>query len=386
MAKYKIYVNGTQTPQNTQNNQLVQQIAQNTANQQLQNQAQAQAEATDPMRQSVNDYLKNKLLNNVEMPRFTTVQDILDAPKGSKLETFGQFLGNNPDITRLVNGIVGGTYYDRFGRLMDAGEETARQQEARMQAEQAKALQQIKEQNDIATSLNSIFNQRDIADQNDKRMRELAKEEMEFKRQENALNRALQREHLNATIQHQRAMEGIARERLNGNGLTGGAAGLNEKQLKNLVVIDGKGYYIPAATSADKGKIRDNNAIIASLDEGLEVIKNNPKAFGLKGVAPAVVQSELGSKAGNKARSQIGGLAKEYKKYLTGVASNKTEEKDFLRYVPAPFDTADTLEAKIEAIRNISKSKNKGILNTYYYKELDNFGGGINSYNDGWAF
>lgn len=384
VKKYVIHVNPQQQQTQTvqaPTQQIVQQIAQNAANNQLQAQAQEKAEAVDPMRQTVNDLLKNKLLQEIEMPKYTTIQDILNAPKGNKLETFGKYLSNNPDITRLVGTIAGGTYMDRNGNFINAGEQAARSQETQMEADRQKVLAQMKEQNDIATALNNSYMQQDIANERNKLQRELAeqemqlkREEMEARRQEKAADRAQQMQMLNMRLNG-----------LGGGTATGGAAGLTDKQLKNLVVIDGKRYYMPGATSADKGKIRDNNAIIASLDEGLKVIKNNPKAFGLKGAAPAVIQSELGSKAGNKARSQIGGLAKEYKKYLTGVASNKTEEKDFLRYVPAPFDTADTLEAKIEAIRNISKSKNKGILNTYYFEELDNLGGADN-YNDGWAF
>lgn len=356
MAKYKVYVNGTQTPQNTQNNQLVQQIAQNTANQQLQNQAQAQAEATDPMRQSVNDYLKNKLLNNVEMPRFTTVQDILDAPKGSKLETFGQFLGNNPDITRLVNGIVGGTYYDRFGRLMDAGEETARQQEARMQADQAKALQQIKEQNDIATSLNSIFNQRDIADQNDKRMRELAKEEMEFKRQENALNRALQREHLNATIQHQRAMEGIAREKLMGGTATGGAAGIGNGNV-NLNNVK--------MTAAERKQFTENKTTLANIESGLQALEKNPDAYQwYKGILGADVANRIDPK-GVGTRTQIDNITAVYRKWLTGAQMSDKERKAYERFLPAPTDNYGIVKAKLEGMKGAVQRSNDSILSNY---------------------
>jgi hypothetical protein len=236
VTKYKIAVNGTKQPATTSNNQIIQQIAQNTANQQLQNQAQAQAEAIDPMRQTVNDLLKNKLLNNIEVPRFTTVQDILDAPKGSKLETFGKYLGNNSDVTRLVGTLFGGTMRDSSGNFVSFAEPIARRQEALMQAEQQKALSQLKEQNDIATALNQAFNQRDIADENNKRMRELAEMQNEWQKERFAQEMALRQQQLNAQIQHQRAMEGLARERLNNSGgggsVTGGASNLTPKQIQ----------------------------------------------------------------------------------------------------------------------------------------------------------
>ena len=230
--KYKIVVNGSRPQTNTQNNQLVQQLAQNAANQQLQSQAQAQANAEDETRQTVNDLLKNKLIANVEMPRFTTIQDILNAPSGNKLETFGKYLGNNPDVTRLIGTIFGGTVRDKDGNFVSAGEHTARRQEALMQAEQAKAMEQMKEQNDIATALNSAYMQSDLAKERNQLQRDLAKEEMEFKKQEAALNRALQEKQLNATIAHHKAMEGLAMQRLT-------ASNTQQKQLqKNMDALN----------------------------------------------------------------------------------------------------------------------------------------------------
>ena len=147
---------------------LQSQLAQMFADRQLQGQAQAQSEAVDPMRQTVNDLLKNKLMQNIEMPKYTTIQDIFNAPKGEKLNTFGSYL-NTPNGQNVLGGLLslfsGGKYFttpsDPYNQYL--------QQD--MNTKQAQAMSQLKEQNDIATSMNSIFNQRDIADQNDKRAR-----------------------------------------------------------------------------------------------------------------------------------------------------------------------------------------------------------------------
>lgn len=354
-TKYKIAVNNTQPQQTQATNQIVQQLAQNAANQQLQNQAQAQAEAIDPMRQTVNDLLKNKLLNTVEMPRFTTVQDILDAPKGSKLETFGKFLGNNPDITRLIGTLAGGTYMDKNGNFVNAGEQTARRQEALMQADQQKALAQQKEQNDIATALNSAFLQQDIANMNDKRMRELAKEEIEFKKQENALNRALQREQLNATIAHQRAMEGIARERLNGGSATGGAAsvggGLNLNNIK--------------MTAAERKSLTENKTTLANIESGLKALEENPNAYQwYKGILGADVANRIDPK-GVGTRTQIDNITAVYRKWLTGAQMSDKERKAYERFLPAPTDNYNIVKAKLEGMRGAVQRSNDAILSNY---------------------
>lgn len=213
---------------------LQQQLAQMFANQQLQNQAQAQAQAVDPMRQTVQDLLKNKLMAEVEIPQFKTIQDIFKAPAGQKLETFGEYL-NSPNgqntLGSIASLLTGGRYYTTPGDAYN------QQLQRNMSAKQAQALSQMKEQNDIATALNQAFNQRDIADENNKRMRELAEMQNEWQKERFAQEMALRQQKLNAQIQHQRAMEGLARERLNATGggsVIGGAANTNNLTPKQI--------------------------------------------------------------------------------------------------------------------------------------------------------
>lgn len=365
--------------------QDVQQAMQEWANflaQNKTNEVTQQAEQKDPLRETINEIVLKKLSAPIEMPKYTTLQDVFNAQKGDKLNTFGEYLSTSPDAVRLIGSFLGGTYIDRNGKFVHSGEKEAQERIAQMEKAQQQALEAEKQQGTLAGNMYDALNKMDIADMNDKRARELAEQQEKWARERFAQEMALKQLQLNSQISHQRAMEGIARDRLNnssrgssgGGIITGGASGINgltEKQLKTLVKINGKSYLIPGATTSDKIKIGANNSIIKSLDDGLKVIKNNPNAFGVKGAVHPAVQSILMTKAGTLARSQIGGLAQEYKKYLTGVASNQTEAKDFLRYVPAPFDNAKTLEGKIEAIKNIAKSKNEGILNTYYYVDLD---------------
>lgn len=205
--------------------ELQHQLAKMFANQQLQGQAQAQAEALDPMRQTVNDLLKNKLLQEIKMPKYTTLNDVLSANKGDKLGVFADFL-NNPQIMRTIGSFLPKYGYNpTTGKMGNIMEEPARRQEAQMEADRQKALAQMKEQNDIATSMNSLFTQQDIANERNKLQRELAQEELKWKAEQNALDRALTRE-------HQRAMEGIARDRL-------AASGTQQKQLqKNIEALN----------------------------------------------------------------------------------------------------------------------------------------------------
>lgn len=208
---------------------LQQQLAQMFANQQLQGQAQTQA--VDPMRQTVNELLKTKLMP-VEMPQYATIQDIFKAPKGEKINKLGEFI-NTPSGQNILGGLVslfsGGKYYST------PNDPYVQQIQHDMAVKQNQAMQQLKDQDSIVTALNNAFIHKDIADENNKRMRELAKDELEWKKQENALNRALQREQLNATIAHQRAMEGIARERLNNSG---GGNAKSKVAAKDLYVIN----------------------------------------------------------------------------------------------------------------------------------------------------
>jgi hypothetical protein len=229
VTKYKIAVNTAQPQTNTQN-QVIQQIAQNAANQQLQQQVQAQAEAVDPLRQSVNDLLKSKIMNSIDIPQYTTINDVLNANKGDRLSTFADFLSNPQTMRTIGNFLPSYGYNPKTGKVNNVMEQAAQEQEALMQAKQAQAMQQLKEQNDIATSLNSIFNQRDIADQNDKRARELTEQEQKWRTEEAEKDRAFRRAENAANRAQQVALSRLIHG--GGGSVTGGASGLTPKQIQ----------------------------------------------------------------------------------------------------------------------------------------------------------
>ena len=355
-TKYIVHVNGQNPQQNTQaNNQIIQQIAQNAANQQLQNQAQAQAEAVDPLRQSVNDYLKNKLLAEVEMPKYTTIQDVFKAPKNDKLGTFAEFL-NNPQTMRTIGNFLPSYGYNpQTGKVENVMEDAARQQESLMQSEQSRALQQLKEQNDIASELNKVFNQRDIAEENNKRMRELAEMQMKFRREEAALDRALRRETMANDLQRAKIIHGGGGSSSGGTA-TGGAAnvsggGLNLNNLK--------------MTAAERKALTENKTTLANIESGLQALEKNPDAYQwYKGILGADIANRIDPK-GVGTRTQIDNITAVYRKWLTGAQMSDKERKAYERFLPAPTDNYNIVKSKLEGMRGAVQRSNDAILSNY---------------------
>lgn len=346
---------------------MMQDWAKNIAQNQLQNQAQAQAEAVDPMRQTVNDLLKNKLLESVEMPKYTTLNDVLSANKGDKLGVFAEFL-NNPKTMRTIGNLLPQYGYNpKTGKMGNVMEEAAQREEAQMLQDQKRAEEQLKEQNDIATALNSAFLQSDLAKERNQLQRDLAKEEMEFKKQENALNRALQREQLNATIAHQRAMEGLARERLNatgGGGVTGGASNLTPKQIqKNQEMLNSlnavQSQMDRFANSFGKVRGRSKNAFKAKTGALL---------------ADAYARGGWGNKAETNFNSQRILLFNKIARELGG-EKGVLSDQDIKRIegsLPSLSDSLQQKKAKMQAIYDLLDDR----------KSQYNIGGNISSNND----
>ena len=153
----------------------------------------------DPLRETVNEIVKTKLLNPVEVPKYTTLNDVLSANKGDKLGVFADFL-DNPQTMRTIGTLLGGTYMDRRGNFVHGLEKQAAEREDLMKSEQQKALDEARQQNALAGSVYNAYNQMDIADMNDKRARELAEQELNFKKEQNELDRALQREQMQNSL------------------------------------------------------------------------------------------------------------------------------------------------------------------------------------------
>jgi len=346
MARYKIHVNGSQPQTNTQNNQIVQQLAQNAAAQQLQAQNNAQAESADPMRQTVNDLLKNKLLSEVEMPKYTTIQDILNAPQGEKLNVFVDFL-NNPETMRTIGDFLPSYGYNaKTGRGNNVMEERAHREEARFEADRQKALQQQKEQNDIATALNHAYAQQDIANERNNLQRELAEQEMKWKREEAALDRNLRREQMANDLQRAMIIHGA----LNGDGsTTGQAANLNNVKF----------------TAADRKSLTENKTTLANIDAGLKSLEENPGAYSfLKGVLGSDITNRIDPK-GVATRTQIDNITAVYRKWLTGAQMSDKERKAYERFLPAPTDNYNIVKSKLEGMRGAVQRSNDALLSNY---------------------
>ena len=307
---------------------LQSQLAQMFADKQLQNQAQAQANAEDETRQTVNELLKKKLIADVEMPQFTTIQDIFKAPTGQKLETFGQFL-NTPNgqnaLGSIASLLTGGRYYTTPADAYN------QQLQRDMAIKQSQAMQQMKEQNDIATALNSAYMQSDLAKERNQLQRDLAKEEMEFKKQEAALDRALKREGLNAQIQHQKAMEIIAKQRLT-------ASNTQQKQLqKNMDALNSL------------------NAVQSQMDRFTNSFKDvRPTKLGAL-MAGEVAKHGLGNTAEANFNAQRTLLFNKIARELGG-EKGVLSDQDIKRIeasLPALSDSLPQKKAKMQAIYNL---------------------------------
>ena len=315
----------------------------------------------NPMRETVNDLINSTLLKEVEMPRFTTIQDIFNAQKGDKLNTFGEYLTNNPDATRLLGSFLGGTYLDTMrNRFVNSGEREALEQEAQMQKAQENALNEERAKQKLAGDMYSAFQQMDIADMNDKRARELAEQQEKWARERFAQEMALKQLQLNSQISHQRAMEGIARDRLNnssrgssgGGIITGGASGV--PNLNNIKM-----------TAAERKQYTENKSTLANIDAGLKAFKKYPAAYGpAKGLLPASILN-LTDPKGIDARAQIDNITAVYRKWLTGAQMSDKERKAYERFLPAPTDTREAIIRKLNSMKGTLQRSNKAILSNY---------------------
>lgn len=353
MAKYKIHVNPNQ---NTQQAQIVQQLAQNAANQQLQQ----QAEPVDDMRTTVNDLIKNSLITPVEMPKYTTIQDVLSAPKGSKFDTFLDFV-NNPETKRTIGEFM--PYYGynpNTGRGNNVMEAPARRDEARFEADRQKALEQLKQQNALAGTVYDAYNRADIEELKDKRARELAEQEIKFRREEAALDRGLRREQMKNDLERamiiHHAMQGG--EGSGGGTLTGGAAdvsntsgGLNLNNIK--------------MTAAERKQLTENKTTLANIESGLDALEKNPNAYSfMKGLLGSDITNRIDPK-GVATRTQIDNITAVYRKWLTGAQMSDKERKAYERFLPAPTDNYTIVKAKLNGMKGAIERSNDAILSNY---------------------
>ena len=287
-------------------------------------QAQEQTESTNPMRQTLNDYFTKIMANQITMPKYTTLSDVLGANKGDKLGVFADFL-KNPQTMRTIGGLLPKYGYNpQTGKMGNVMEEPARREEALMQAEQEKALQQMKEQNDIATALNHTYMQQDIANEQNKLRRELAEQEQKWRTEEAEKDRAFRRGENAANRANSLAISRLVHGGGGGGGssssggsgtVTGGAAGLNLNNIK--------------MTAADRKSLTENKTTLANIEAGLKSLDANPKAYSfLKGIMGPDVTNRLDPK-GVATRTQIDNITAVYRKWLTGAQMSDKERKAY---------------------------------------------------------
>lgn len=344
----------------TQIPQLQQQIAEAFVNNQLQN---AQTPQNNN-RATVEDLINSTLTKQIDIPRFTTIQDIVNAPKGEKLKTFGQYVENNPDVTRLIGSFLGGTRLDTTrNRFIHSGEEQARRQEAQMQAAQERALDEMKAQSTLAKDMYNAYQQKDIADMNDKRARDLAEQQEKWARERFAQELALKQLQLNSQISHQRAIEGIARERLNATGrgsLTGGAA-----KTSNMT---------PKQIQKNQEMLNSLNAVQSQMDRFAnsfgKVRGSKPGAL----LADAYARSGFGNQAEANFNAQRTLLFNKIARELGG-EKGVLSDQDIKRIegsLPSLSDSLPQKRAKMQAVYDLLEDR----------KSQFNIGGNISSNND----
>lgn len=326
-------------------NGLQNQLAQMFANQQVQGQQQAE----EPLRQTVNDLVKSKLIKEIQVPKFTTIQDIFNAQKGDKLNTFADYL-NNPETMRSIGSFLPKFGYNpKTGKIGNVLEEDAQRKEEQMRIDQKRAIEELKEQDDLAQAMANAYNQRDIEDIRDKRARELAKEELEWKRQENALDRELRRQENAENRAMRRELAQMIHGGNGGGSATGGAAGINDLKM----------------TAAERKSYTEGKTTLANIEAGLKALDENPKAYTFaKGILPTDITNRIDPK-GVATRTQIDNITAVYRKWLTGAQMSDKERKAYERFLPAPTDNYAIVKAKLNGMKGAIERSNDAILSNY---------------------
>lgn len=203
--------------------------------------------------------LLERINTPIEIPRFTTIQDIFDAEKGDKLGALADYVGNNPDATRLLGSFLGGTYLDTSrNQFVHGGEQEARRQEAQMQAEQEKAIEAQKQQNNLANALYGTFAGKDLAAAKDALEREqmaqrfkLEEDERAWKTEEKEKDRQFEKEENKKTRENNLK---IAQERSTNGGLTPTQeTSIRDKFMKDKAIQD---YKLIEARTQDINAIK----------------------------------------------------------------------------------------------------------------------------------
>lgn len=220
---------------------------------QLVSQPQAQPETKkeqDMLRQTVNDLVKSALMNPVEIPKpYKTIQDVFNANNGDRFKALGDWF-NSPQFNRFAGGDL--TFNPETKRMESTGTRIGREQEARLNADREKALEQQKQQLGIANDVYNAYNRMDIENMQDKRARELAEQELNWRKEENALDREFRRQERAAD-----RANSLAISRLVHSGGGGGRSGL--PSFSNITTVRKEFNAIPSVKNYNEIKRQYNN-------------------------------------------------------------------------------------------------------------------------------
>lgn len=326
---------------------------------------QAQEQTQDPLRQTVQELVKNNLMNQIEIPKpYTTIQEVFNANNGDRFKALGEWF-NSPQFNRMTGGDF--TFNPVTKRMESSGEKIGREQETRLNADREKALEQQKQQLALANNVYDAYNRMDIANEQNKLRRELAEQEQKwrteeaekdraFRRGENAANRAQQL--LISKMIHGGGGGGGSSSSGGGGTVTGGAAGLNLNNIK--------------MTAADRKSLTENKTTLANIEAGLKSLDANPKAYSfLKGIMGPDVTNRLDPK-GVATRTQIDNITAVYRKWLTGAQMSDKERKAYERFLPAPTDNYTIVKSKLEGMRGAVQRSNDALLSNYGISATDN--------------
>lgn len=363
MVQSFIQPKGTLKPQ-TNIEDLQKQYAQLISKPQTQEQ-----QETDTLRQTVNDLVKKSLLNPVEVPKYTTLGDVLGAKKGSKLNAFADFL-NNPQTMRTIGNFLPKYGYDpKTGQINNVMETPARREEAKFEADRQKALEELKQQNALANSIYGAYNRMDIANEENALRRELAEQEQKWRTEEAEKDREFRRQERAADRANQLTLSriihggggGSSSGGSSGGGggtVTGGAAGVNLNNIK--------------MTAAERKSLTENKTTLANIESGLKALEKYPSAYGpARGLVPAKALNIVDPK-GVATRAQIDNITAVYRKWLTGAQMSDQERRAYERFLPAPTDTREAVKAKLEAMKGSIERSNDAILSNYGISATNN--------------
>ena len=100
--------------------------------------------------------------------------------------------------------------------------------------------------------------------------------------------------------------------------------------------------------SNERRSMTELEASVAELDKALRTVQSNPNAFGLKTVMPNVVLSRT---EGVKPRADVTAAIVKLRRTEFGTAMSKQERESGESLFPAGGDSAETVQAKLSALR-----------------------------------